>query len=986
MILHYRLLLFICLSLLFTFSNAQQLQHVQGEFLIRPMENVDLASFQRAFTFFEGRNTNARIEVVTTQPFPIWKLSYDHSKIHERHFYSQINVSRLTQNIQYNHLIQDRQTIPNDPLFSNQWQYINTGMDNCVEDADLDADEAWDVTTGGLTVFGDTIVVCVIERTGVEYTHEDLVDNMWRNHAEIPNNKIDDDGNGFVDDYLGWNTTQNNDKILATGANHGTSVNAIIGAVGDNNIGVTGINWKVKLMNVRGGTGVESEVLEAYSYSYGFRKKYNETNGEEGAFVVATNASWGVDYGQPEDAPIWCSFYDSLGAVGILNCGATINESVNVDEVGDLPTGCSSEYLIGVTNVNCEDALYVNAGYGATSIDLGAYGDDTYTAANGNNYIEFGGTSGATPHVTGTVALLYSIPCQSLISIAKNDPAAAALMVKDYILESVIPNQSLEMITVTEGRLNMNTAIQMAVTNCSPCPAPTSIVANMITDEQAEISWIVGGDAEQVDLRWREVGTTNWMTESNVSSPYLLTNLATCVEYEFELNAICTSEQSGFSNLKTFRTDGCCEPPNELTFSNITAESVAISWSSVLAATGGYTLRYRKIGGSWSLVPTSLTMETISNLDNCSNYEFQIRSICDTGPTSYSTSYIIQTAGCGSCTDLEYCVSNGADASSEWIESVLINTLENTSGNDEGYGDYTGFTTDLVMGESYPIFITQEYSGNPFFEYFKVWIDYDQNGEFDDATELAVDPGMSTNMPLMDTIHIPLNASFGSTRMRVSMKWTGTASGDLPPEACEENFDYGEVEDYCVTIFPNDCSIPPMDITTTDIDTTEALLSWLGSPMADAYVLNYKDKLSSIWQEVIVDQNPYLLTGLTTCTDYEVEMQTICGMDTSIVSTPFEFRTDCVSTTFEFAGELNVVVSPNPFIDHLQLEMKSEVFSEVAIHLYDVRGKLIFKEITPKGAIFQKHAIELPNTIGKGMYLLQLQMADQVEIIKVVKQ
>ena len=120
---------------------------------------------------------------------------------------------------------------------------------------------------------------------------------------------MDDDGNGFEDDYLGWNTGKGNDDIDDLNF-HGTPVAGIIGAQGNNGVGVTGVNWDVKLMivaarNITDGTFTVAEAVEAYSYALENRKLYNETNGEKGAFVVATNASWGVEEQFPEDNPVF---------------------------------------------------------------------------------------------------------------------------------------------------------------------------------------------------------------------------------------------------------------------------------------------------------------------------------------------------------------------------------------------------------------------------------------------------------------------------------------------------------------------------------------------------------------------------------------------------------------------------------------------------------------------------------------------------------
>jgi len=150
---------------------------------------------------------------------------------------------------------------------------------------------------------------------------------------------------------------------------------------------------------------------------------------------------------------------------------ATINGNFDVDVVGDLPTACPSEYLITVTNTNISDVKVTNAGFGDETIDLGAPGAGAYNTALGNTYGGFGGTSGATPHVTGTIALLYSAPCQNLADLTTSDPAAAARIVRDLILNGVDPNASLAGITTTGGRLNVNNAMQELMAGCATLSA-----------------------------------------------------------------------------------------------------------------------------------------------------------------------------------------------------------------------------------------------------------------------------------------------------------------------------------------------------------------------------------------------------------------------------------------------------------------------------------------------------------------------------------
>ena len=116
----------------------------------------------------------------------------------------------------------------------------------------------------------------------------------------------------------------------------------MIGAKGNNNIAVTGANWDVKLMVLNmGGNLTQANVVSAYTYPLVMRQLWNNSNGTEGAFVVATSASWGIDGANPSSYPLWCQFYDTLGVYGILNVGATTNSNLDVDQAGDMPTACN---------------------------------------------------------------------------------------------------------------------------------------------------------------------------------------------------------------------------------------------------------------------------------------------------------------------------------------------------------------------------------------------------------------------------------------------------------------------------------------------------------------------------------------------------------------------------------------------------------------------------------------------------------------------
>lgn len=373
---------------------------------------------------------------------------------------------------QLNHAVNFRQA-PNDPSYANQqWQFNNTGQGGGTAGADISAEDAWDVTTGGLTALGDTIVVAVID-AGFQRTHTDLAPNMWRNYNEIPNNGIDDDGNGYIDDVYGWNAYNNNGNINSD--QHGTHVAGIIGARGNNGTGVTGVNWNVKILPVSGSSGTEATVVSAYAYVANLRRIYNQTQGQSGAFIVATNSSFGVDYGNPANFPIWCAFYDTLGAYGILSAAAGPNNNVDVDAVGDIPSTCPSAFLIGVTNTTRNDTRNSSCGYGSLSIDLGAPGTQIYSTVPSNQYQSLTGTSMATPHVAGAIGLYYSAACANFIQQSYQNPSVMALQMRQWLLAGVDPIPALNGITVTGGRLNLLKGIQGVQSfNCNPNQPPVA--------------------------------------------------------------------------------------------------------------------------------------------------------------------------------------------------------------------------------------------------------------------------------------------------------------------------------------------------------------------------------------------------------------------------------------------------------------------------------------------------------------------------------
>jgi subtilisin family serine protease len=422
---------------------------IPGRMMVKMHDLQDLSSLTQSLS-----NYSFSIERILSHHLRIALLSYDEKQISANEVLTQVRSFPSVILAQHDHVVQlreiEEEVIPNDPLFGLQWSLHNTGQMGGLPGADIDALSAWEITTGGLTAHGDTIVVAVID-SGCDINHVDL--NLFKNWQEIPGNGIDDDGNGYIDDFHGWNAYNNSGNIPPS--NHGTHVSGTVGAKGNNNTGVTGVNWNVKVLPIAGSSSIESTVVAAYAYVYAMRKHYDETNGEYGAFIVATNSSFGVNYGQPHNYPIWGAMYDSLGTLGILSAAATANTNINVDVVGDIPTAFPSPYILSVTNTTNMDVKNTGAAYGATTIDLGAPGTQIYSTRNNNTYGYSTGTSMATPHVSGAVALLMAVADSAFVAHYKENPAEAALELKQHIIEGTDTIPSLQGITVSGGRLNV---------------------------------------------------------------------------------------------------------------------------------------------------------------------------------------------------------------------------------------------------------------------------------------------------------------------------------------------------------------------------------------------------------------------------------------------------------------------------------------------------------------------------------------------------
>jgi subtilisin family serine protease len=321
--------------------------------------------------------------------------------------------------------------LPSDPRFSDQWALFNEGQRGGKEGADISATKAWTVTTGD-----DDVVIAVLD-SGVDYTHNDLANNIWVRPASIA--PYNDRDLGTIQDIHGYNAIENNADPMDDNG-HGTHCAGIIGAEGGNDIGIAGVNWKVKIMPLKfmnaGGFGTTKDAIEAINYVIDRRQK--------GVNVRAINASWG----STQKSRALQDVIQKAGEAGILFIAASGNASTDNDRVPHYPSSYNLPNVISVAALDRNDQLASFSNYGIKSVAIAAPGVDILSTWPGNEFEEHSGTSMATPVVAGVAAL-----------VAAKEPRLSVTELRKRILESVDKLASLQGKVVTGGRINAAKAV-----------------------------------------------------------------------------------------------------------------------------------------------------------------------------------------------------------------------------------------------------------------------------------------------------------------------------------------------------------------------------------------------------------------------------------------------------------------------------------------------------------------------------------------------
>jgi subtilisin family serine protease len=387
-------------------------------------------------------------------------------------------------------------TTPNDTRYGELYGMTKIG-----------APAAWDLTKGS-----SAVVVAVID-TGIKYTHEDLAANIWTNPGETgtdaqghdkATNGIDDDGDGFIDDVHGYDFDHNDPDPMDDNG-HGTHCAGTIGAVGNNALGVAGVNWNVRLMAVKthdsSGNSTSAKVVAAFNYVTMLKSR--------GVNVRVTSNSWG---GAPEAAAFDQALLDALGAAAaadILNVFAAGNANTDTDAQAFYPAAYNVPDLISVAASDQNDNRASFSNYGATSVDLAAPGVSilsTYPSAS--NYATLSGTSMAAPHVAGAAALLAAREPTLTASALK----ASLLNNVDVLANWVSDPATGKRLTLTGGRLNVAHALQQ----------PTAC-AYSLNQPGASFNSTGGNSTLNVNAQancdWTARSNDSWITINSITQP-----------------------------------------------------------------------------------------------------------------------------------------------------------------------------------------------------------------------------------------------------------------------------------------------------------------------------------------------------------------------------------------------------------------------------------------------------------------------------------
>lgn len=541
----------------------------------------------------------------------------------------------LVERAEPNYLVY-RAQIPNDPNFVQQWALHNTGQQvqgsGGNPGADVHAPSAWDRHTGS-----GSIIVATLD-TGVDYGHPDLAANIWMNAAD-PQDGRDNDGNGYVDDVRGWNfVAKNNDPLDDdTSFSHGTHVAGVIGAVGNNAMGVSGINWSVRIMPLKvlngDGIGALTDIIAAIDYAIA-----------KGAKVI--NASYTYPQGCVT-LPSGPSTFEREAIerardAGVVFAAAAGNYSCDNNIYPFYPASHPVANILSVAATDSGDRLVAFSNAGEHSVYLGAPGTNIFSTVRraSGEYGYLSGTSMAAPMVAGAAALLASYR-----------PALQGEAIREILLKAVTPLPALGGQVMSGGRLDLAAAMDRDLALETPFQ-PAFLSAVRRSAVQIDLGWVDNSTVEDRFELERKVGIGGQYDSVAGSLPantaaYSDTgvNAVEGTAYYYRVRAGNGNGTSRYSNEAAVLT-----PPNAPTGLTAAANAgkISLSWTDNSAVEDGFQIERQAGGEPFSLIatiPSNTTQFTDAAAAPATTYVYQVRAFAAAaGFSDYATSVPVTTA------------------------------------------------------------------------------------------------------------------------------------------------------------------------------------------------------------------------------------------------------------------------------------------------------------------------------------------------------
>ncbi|MBE3125427.1 MAG: S8 family serine peptidase [Acidobacteria bacterium] len=521
----------------------------------------------------------------------------------------------------------------NDQYFSQQWGLLNTVYSG----RDIHAEQAWAITTGN-----SEVIVAVID-SGLDYGHDDILNNLWQNPNEIPDDNQDNDKNGFIDDMKGWNfvaaSPGNSDPMddhthqedqygecIPSGITyHGTHTSGIIGAVGNNEIGISGVCWNVKIMPIKAfnycGQSSNSILINAIDYA---------TN--NGAFLTS-NSYGNFSYSLFVKSAITRA--QNKNRLYVVSAG---NENVNIDSNTRYPVCYPNGNIIGVMATNQDDTKSDFSNYGQNSVDIAAPGYEIMSLKLGDTVQNMSGTSQAAPFVAGVAALALGV-C----------PGLTYGRIKDLIIDGADYVANLNNKCVADGRLNAYNVLN-TLGGDTPPSAPSNLIVYPINWYTIGITWNdnsnneLGFEIQRKDTyrpvyihdNCADMNSTSTVSYQDTIDTSLLRT------YTYRIRAVNRAGVSSFSNAYEYLIPQTApDAPTDLHGqSPVLEQAVNFYWTNH-ANNAIYNYLERRIPGEtdWEVIAT-LGYNTDFYMDNYAQagrtYEYRVRAGNPIGYSSYS--------------------------------------------------------------------------------------------------------------------------------------------------------------------------------------------------------------------------------------------------------------------------------------------------------------------------------------------------------------